>query len=129
MKAALRFLLVLTVSACASTGSGTTSSSDRNRITTEQLAQVQADNAYDAIRRLQPQWLDARGPASVSNATPVTATVFVDGSRAGDLEYLRSVPLTSVAEIRYYTPGEAGNRFGMGLPRGAIELVSKGARR
>jgi hypothetical protein len=114
----------LVVAGCASGGRAGTS--DRNRITAEQLANVTAANAYEAIRILQPQWLDSRGVTSVTDATPSTAVVFIDGTRAGDLEYLRSVPLNSLAEMRFLTPGEAGTRYGMGLQRGVIELISKG---
>jgi hypothetical protein len=42
---------------------------------------------------------------------------------------LRSFSLTALAEIRYHSPGQASNRFGMGLPRGVIELISKGSGR
>jgi hypothetical protein len=119
-------LAAVTLAGCASAGT-TGERSNRNRITTEQLSRLTADNAYDAVRRLQPQWLESRGPSSVSDANPATPAVYLNGSRVGDVEYLRTVPLTTVAEIRYWTPGEASARFGMGLPRGVIELISKGA--
>jgi hypothetical protein len=124
-KAVCVLLLALTTASCApgvTTGAG----SSRNRITTEQLERVTADNAYDAVRILQPQWLEGRGPSSVTNANPTMATVYINGSRAGDIEFLRTVQLTTLAEIRYWTAAEASSRFGMGLPRGVIELISKG---
>ncbi|MGH7459528.1 MAG: hypothetical protein ACREMA_00690 [Longimicrobiales bacterium] len=127
MKVLIRCALcALLVSGCASAGGRRAPAVDRDRITAEQLARVPADNAYEAIRNLQPQWLEGRGPASVTDPTPATAVVYVDGNRVGDLETLRSFSLTSLSEIRYHPPGQASSRFGMGLPRGVIELISKG---
>jgi hypothetical protein len=126
MKRAAHFILaaMLTV-ACAS--GGRTGSTDRNRITQEQLAQVSADNAYEAIRQLQPQWLDSRGPSSITDPTPSTAVVFMDGARLGGLDYLRNVSLIALSEMRFLEPGPASARYGVGLARGAIELISKGS--
>jgi hypothetical protein len=111
---------------CASGGTTGGGGGDRNKITSEQLARVPANNAYEAIRVLQPQWLDSRGANSIGAGAATTAIVFVDGTRGGDLEFLRSVPINTLAEIRFLSPGEASARYGMGLPRGVIELVSKG---
>jgi hypothetical protein len=119
-------IAAVTLAGCASAAT-TGERSNRNRITTEQLSRVTADNAYDAVRRLQPQWLEGRGPSSVSDGNSATAAVYLNGSRVGDVDYLRTVPLTTIAEIRYWTPGEASARFGMGLPRGVIELITKGS--
>ena len=129
MRTTVRFLLIalLLSTGCASAGTSGGGSSERNRITGEQLARVTASNAYEAIRQLQPQWLDTRGVISSSaTAAPTYATVYQDGSRIGDIEYLRTVNINVLAEIRYLPPGEASARFGMGHDRGVIELISKG---
>jgi hypothetical protein len=125
----LRYLLILLPLLAAACASSTGGQTDRNRITGEQLASNAAQNAYDAIRNLQPHWFDSRGPTSVTDPTPTTATVYIDGSRAGDLEFLKTVNTNTLAEIRYWPPGEASARFGMGHPRGVIEMISKGVRR
>ena len=126
MSSAFRVLLVATVIAAGCASAGRSAGGDRNRITSEQLARVPAQNAYEAIRVLQPQWLDSRGVTSITDPTPTSAVVFLDGTRAGDLEFLRTIPLNTLSEIRYLTPGEASTRYGMGLQRGVIDLVSKG---
>jgi hypothetical protein len=129
MRTTVRFLLIASLlsSGCASGGTSGGGSSERNRITGEQLARVTASNAYEAIRQLQPQWLDTRGViSSSSTGAPTYATVYQDGSRIGDIEYLRTVNINVLAEIRYLPPGEASTRFGMGHDRGVIELISKG---
>jgi hypothetical protein len=129
MRTTVRFMLIasLLFTGCASGGTSGGGSSERNRITGEQLARVTASNAYEAIRILQPQWLDSRGVISSDPAAaPTFATVYQDGSRVGGLDYLRNVNLNVLAEIRYLPPGEASARFGMGHDRGVIELISKG---
>jgi len=59
----------------------------------------------------------------MSNSQEARPNVYMNGSRVGDLEYLRDVYTIDVAELRYWEPGEAGARFGMGNPRGVIEIV------
>lgn len=126
MMTALRNVALATLLTAACASSGRSGQADRNRITTDQLASVAVGNAYDAIRNLQPQWLDSRGARSLTDMTPATAVVFMDGTRAGELEFLRSVPINTLAEIRFLPPGEASARYGMGLQRGVIDLISKG---
>jgi hypothetical protein len=123
-------LLTLATLGCAS-GTASKSSTptstpnrDRNRITAEQLARITANNAYEAIQQLQPQWLADRGINTI-NGPKETAVVYVDGSRFGDLDNLRGMQLSNVAEIRYLTSAEASNRYGMGLTRGVIEVITK----
>jgi hypothetical protein len=49
--------------------------------------------------------------------------VFVDGTLMGDLDFLRTVHVRDIEEIRFWTPGEASVRYGMGYPRGIIEVI------
>ena len=103
---------------------GSTPNRDRNRITAEQLTRITANNVYEAVQQLQPQWLADRGTNTI-NGPKETAVVYIDGARFGDLENLRGMQLNNVAEIRYLTSAEASNRYGMGLPRGVIEVTTK----
>src|SRR5262245_40572167 len=120
-------LLLLAALGCASATASKSSDQpreERNRITAAQLEKITANNAYDAVRLLHPEWMDNRGVNTI-NAEPTTAAVYVDGSRVGDLEYLRNVQLNSIAEIKYLNAAEASNRYGMGLARGVIEVITK----
>jgi hypothetical protein len=128
MKNVPRFILLcaLSVAACSS-ATGTRGTSDNSDIITiEQLAKVSADNAYDAVRTLQPQWLDTRPTESISNSAPISAVVFLNGARAGDPEFLRSLQINSVQEMRFIPANRASARYGMGLGRGVIEVTTKG---
>jgi len=99
-------------------------SSSRDVITAEDIAAANVQTAYDAIQRLQPNWLSARGAGSVSGGSGV-ADVYMGGVNMGDVEYLRSVQATDVKQMRFYDAGQASTRFGQGHPRGVIELTLK----
>ena len=119
----LSLLLMPSFQGCASMGSGPGAS--RNLITRAQIEESQAITAYDVIRALHPQWLRARGQTvGLANATPVTPTVFMDGTRMGELDVLNAYQVRDIEEIRYLDPGRAASRYGMGYPRGIIEIIS-----
>lgn len=98
---------------------------DRNLITADDISGTAAQTAYDAVQRLQPQWLTSRGNVSITNAAATIPSVFVSGVQVGDVEHLRNILADDVAEMKYYPAGEAGARFGMGHPRGVIEVILK----
>jgi len=86
-----------------------------------------AATVYQAIERLRPEWLLSRGPTSFTDSSPTAPSVFVGGSHLGDVEYLRRLRVDDVSHVRYFESGEASVRFGMGHPRGVIDVVMKGA--
>jgi hypothetical protein len=128
----LYLIAVPMIVACAPTpGTSGTSGSPTPRSTTVLAAQeMQAVNldvgtAYDAISRLRPNWL-TRGTTSYDPPTTERPIVFVDGRRYGELDSLRSLDASHIAEIRFYTAAEAGGRFGMqGGLSGVIEVTMK----
>ncbi|HEX7051776.1 MAG TPA: hypothetical protein VF188_16340 [Longimicrobiales bacterium] len=119
---------VALMTACASAMSGAGAES-RNVITASDLAGTNAQTAYEAVRILRPDWLSSRGPTSLTNSSPNSVTVYVNGVEVGDAEYLRNVSVLDITELRYYEPGTAAARFGMGHQRGVIELKLKGSGR
>jgi|SRR5688572_7947442 hypothetical protein len=121
-------LLLPLISACASGGAAGTRES-RDLITAAQIARTNAQSAYEAIEQLQPQWLTSRGVTSITDDTPTEASVFQEGMHVGRLEYLKTVNVIDIAELRYYPAGPASARFGMGHQRGVIEIVRKGTGR
>lgn len=128
MKPSLRGTITLVLTAlligCASAGtqkgsgggSGTT-------LTREQLSTTNADNLYEAINKLRPSWLSSRGPTSVTDATPTGVDVFMGNTLLGKADYLRQVRPGDVTEVKYWDSGSAAARFGMGHPRGVIEIT------
>jgi GDP-D-mannose dehydratase len=96
-----------------------------NVLTQAQLAASNSDNLYDAITKVRPEWLSTRGAASVTDPTLVSPSVYMNGSMMGRVEFLKEVRILDVTEARYWNAGQASARFGMGHPRGVIELTRK----
>lgn len=105
--------------------SGTEVPRRANALTAEEITAEHANTgtAYDAIARLRPNWLVARGVAASGSEY---AVVFVEGSQLGDLNSLRTIAAYHVAEARYYDITQAGARFGLrGGTGGVIEVRMK----
>lgn len=112
--------LTLLAAACASGGSSGESGPrrDRNLITSEELIQVaEVATAFDAIRRLRPNWLRGRGTSS--------AKVFIDGVQMGDTGVLRNYRVDVIRECRFIPHADATLRFGTGYGGGVIEVFIK----
>lgn len=88
-------------------------------------ANVDAGTAYDAISRLRPNWL-TRGTISFDPPSTEFAVVYVDGRQHGPLDSLRNIDANQIADVRYYSPTEAGGKFGLrGGLSGVIEVTTK----
>ena len=88
-------------------------------------ANVDRGTAYDAIKRLRPNWLtrETKSFDPPSNEAPV---VFIDGQQFGDIASLRTVDAESIAEIRFFSAAEAGGTFGLqGGLSGVIAISRK----
>ncbi len=116
-------------SACAppsSTGGSTETRVRRsaNVITAEELAAVPEGDLYTAIQRLRPNFLMSRGSTSINMPTGVQ--VFIDNnSRLGDVSALRQLQVSDVKEVQFFPASEATQRFGTGVPNGAILVTRK----
>lgn len=129
-------LALALTAACASTGEQRSSSST-TIITEAEVSGSTASNAYDLVQNLRPRWLNTRGQQSlgtVSRATPsgpvaemarTSIVIYVDGSRMGELEQLRSISTRDIAQIRRLSAGEATQRFGGDHPHGAILVTTR----
>ena len=95
------------------------------QLSQSEIASANSDNLYHVIAQLRPEWLSSRGPASVTNSTPTSVDVYMNGTMLGKAEYLRDVRIQDVTDVRYWDAGQASARFGMGHPRGVIEITRK----
>ena len=123
-----RHVLVLTLAlglglaGCASSGGGGTRipGSSSNRIVRADLDALEgALDAYQAIERLRPRWLQGRG---VGSSPPV---LYISGSRRGDLDDLRSMQAAELEQMEYMSPSDATTRFGTGHTGGAILVTNR----
>ncbi|MEA2761170.1 MAG: hypothetical protein QOD47_454 [Gemmatimonadaceae bacterium] len=99
-------------------------SRDSNVITSAELQASQATNAYDAVRRLRPNFLNSRGPTSLNGAGAGYARVYMDRVLFGDLNSLKTLSVNGIREIHYYNGPDASGRFGLDNVSGAIEVIS-----
>ena len=111
--------------ACAPNSRGSPGSDDGDRITAQQIASIDAISAWDIIEKLRPHWLRSRGPRSLTDPALAIADVFVDGIHVGKIEVLQQMQISDVQEFRFLPPGRAAVRYGMGYPRGIIEVTRK----
>jgi hypothetical protein len=113
-------------------GSGTAPRASNSVITRQELVDVQVANAYDAVQRLRPSFLRPRtiagGTQTARGSTTVQdyAVVFVDGIRKGGPDYLKTIPTSEVAEVRYLSAMDATTRYGMNVAAGVIDVKLMG---
>ena len=126
-------LVVAAAPGCAasSAASGTSqqSSSRRgspDRITQDELATIDVQNALQAVQRLRPSFLQNRGGASSSiTQGPQDVVVYVDQTRMGGPQTLSQIPITDVKEIQHLSGTDATQRYGTGHGSGAIIVIRK----
>ncbi len=118
-------LAIVVVAAACTAMSSSSSGAARNVISGDELSATNSQTAFEALQMVRPEWLTGRGPVSLTDATEARPNVYMYGSRVGDLDYLKSVYVQDVAELRYWSTGEASARFGMGNPRGVIEIIPR----
>lgn len=115
---------------CASPG--TQSDRDfvsRDMLTLDQISDVRATNAFDAVQRLKAHWLRPPGTSQLPapdgspqfQENPVQ--VYLDDQRLGGVEHLRTIEIAVVRYIQRFPPAEAAARWGFNNGGGAI-LVS-----
>jgi hypothetical protein len=122
--AGLATLAIGSITAC-SMAPATGGVAQRNRVSHEELASTNSRTVYEALEMVRPQWMTGRGPVSMTDPTEARPNVYMHGNRVGDLDYLKQVYVLDVAELVYWEPGEASARFGMGNPRGVIEIIPR----
>ena len=120
--------LAASLAACA-TGRVAPLEYDRDFITSVELAHTNAASVYEAIRRLRPLFLSARGPSSVLDSTAMGPAVIVDQTLLGEIQELTDIPLKDVQAVRYLAAWDATTRYGPGYANGVIEVTTWSGRR
>ena len=134
MNAAARLCLAFcaAVAACASGGAagGTPATATASTRQADVITQAEIDStlgltsALDAVQRLRPRFLRNSGARSV-RATESGPLVRVDNEMVGGVEALRSIGLSEVGEIRYYSAVDATARFGGITNRPLIHVIRR----
>ena len=130
-------LVVAIVPGCASStggssgasqqsASGSRPSHSRDRITADELANIDVQNALQAVQRLRPNFLQNRGGAASSlTQGPQDVVVYVDQTRMGGPSTLSQINIADVKEIQWLNGTDATQRFGTGHGSGAIIVIRK----
>ncbi|HUF49561.1 MAG TPA: hypothetical protein VMN60_01930, partial [Longimicrobiales bacterium] len=92
--------------------------------TISDLAASHSD-AYDLLTRLRPQWLRPRGSVSAQDPDAGYPVVYLDGTRYGRPELLRSLRTDDVQSIQYLGPTDASTRYGTGHVGGVILVTTR----
>jgi len=98
---------------------------DRNEITREELTARPFSNAFEAVEVLHSNWLQTRGADSFNS--PSQIWVYLDGTRLGGIETLRTLAPSAISSIRRIDAIEATSRWGINHGQGVI-LVSTSPR-
>ena len=97
-----------------------------DRITQEELATIDVQNALQAVQRLRPSFLQNRGGASSSiTQGPQDVVVYVDQTRMGGPSTLAQIPISDVKEIQHLSGTDATQRYGTGHGSGVIIVIRK----
>lgn len=105
---------------CASASAERGTRAHPNLITAEEIAATNLSTALDVVQSLRPNWLRERGPVSIRYREGSAVTIYVDGTRFGDMDSLKQIRRSSVASMEYLSSSEATFRFGTNHVGGAI---------
>ena len=84
-----------------------------------------ARDAYGLVQQYRAAWLRARGRTSFKADSLGTLQIYVNGSRFGDVESLRDIPIVEILELRYRNGQEATMRYGTNHAAGVIEIKTR----
>ncbi|MGQ0639690.1 MAG: hypothetical protein ACT4P6_02810 [Gemmatimonadaceae bacterium] len=99
--------------------------SSRDIITRAEIeAAGSAANAYDLVNRLRPHFFRVEGRSSMGTV-PQTPLVRLNGSILGDASQMRSIDVTTLEEVRYYSIVEAETRWSGERGRPVIAITTK----
>jgi hypothetical protein len=96
---------------------------DLNVITQEEIAGSQFGTAFDLVRARRPRWLTTGGTTAARSPRGNVLVVYVNKTRMGGPESLRSIAVAGVGSIRYYDPTSANMEFGNGHQGGVIQVT------
>jgi hypothetical protein len=122
------YVLLMGLVACASSTETRSVRWSSKVVTAEEIAATAAIDAYEALQLLRPHLLQrqmTRQSTISIKKGPVTAIVYLDEVRYGDLESLRTLSTENISEIRYLSSSEATIRFGSDHAGGAFMVKSK----
>ena len=96
-----------------------------NLITADEISKASVQNALEAVQKLRPAMLRRSSISSANAQSRGEIVIYIDNTRYGAVENLRSIPSSSIALVRYFSASESQLKWGSGHPGGVIEVVTK----
>jgi hypothetical protein len=118
------WVILIATAACASSSETGTQSRSHDTIGQAELSGLENLSTFDAVRRLRPNWLRARGQDSFRSAQ--TARVYLNGALFGEIGSLRNISVRTVTRIDFLDAREATLRFGTDHSAGALLVSTSG---
>lgn len=115
------FFMLALVACAAGNSSGTRM--NPNLITRAEIDDAGPSTVYDLIQKLRPVWLRERGAVSFTDETDLA--VYLDRSRMGGRDELRTIYTQNVETLEFLDARRATNRFGSGHVNGAILIRTR----
>ena len=97
----------------------------RDVLLPDEFAGTSARDAYGIVQQYRPAWLRSRGVTSFRDSTAGLVQVYVNGTRWGEIERLRDIPLVEIVEVRFRNGQEATMRYGTNHAGGVIEVRTR----
>lgn len=120
--------LAVSFAACASTGSSSGTRRSPDLITGDEIAGSGAANALEAVTRLRPNWMRARGTSSMAGGSiqNQVIVVYLDGQRLGDITSLRMLSVAGIQSMQWLDAARASTVLsGLGSDAIAGAIVIK----
>lgn len=122
--------LVVSITACASSGTKTSTGRTQDFIPAEEIASSGANNAYEVVTRLRPTWFRMHGTARIAGgvASEQVIAVYLDGHRLGDAASLRTLSVVNLESMQWLDAARAStilSGLGSEAIAGAIVIKSK----
>jgi hypothetical protein len=118
----LAMLLALSTACAGASGSARGPRRDPNVITREELASRPFASLFEAVEMLHSNWLQTRGTDSINQ--PSQIWVYLDGTRLGGIESLRTLTPSSIMSVQRIDAVTATGRWGIGHGQGVILVTS-----
>ena len=93
---------------------------EQSVLTRQQIEDPRFSTAYDVVRALRGNWLNARGNASFR--FKIEVQVYLDGVHLGGVQALQNISTPAIQYIRYINGTDATTRWGIGHGRGVIYI-------
>ena len=125
VRATMLATLLALSTACAASSATRAPRRDPNVISREELTSRPFASLYEAVEMLHSNWLQTRGTDSINH--PSQIWVYLDGTRLGGIESLRTLSPSSTMSVQRIDAVTATGRWGIGHGQGVI-LVTSSAR-